>query len=529
MYTRLFILFLLIYCSVIFAEDRPELTPVKTKQSFGRLKILSTPSNAKIILNGKETTYTTPALLTKIEPGLNTVELTLPDYLFAKRQIQVVEDSTITISFELISLSDTAHIIGDLKLGILVLPQPPLNTPYFVDNKQVYSREVTLNAGKHHVVWEGGNRYTSLDTIVEIFPGKLTTFQFFPLRLFGDLTITPTPSDADIYLNNRLYSTGTLNLTIATGTYTISARRSGYYDKEKQITVIPQKGSEVFLDLIEIPDKDQDGFLDSLDNCPETYGLYAGCPKEDRREAIKKYRAVLANNFKQQDLVFSINTIGYLYRTPTNQIFREFLSYFNDGPILLNNKNGFTLANTFTASFRGVFLSCELGQWITGLHYKKKNYNPLIISTGKDSTQQDYCLYYDTTAGIAPRISLPSTAISLGFIFAVKRLNIAYSIGHQWENIKIFDLIKKEDFNRHYQLTPFAEYSGPRTNITYSNNCWFNRLYAELDIIKLKHTQPCLYGSMAISFNPKAYTGWHTIQAGIRYKFYPRPKGKNKK
>ena len=73
----------------------------------GTIFIISEPSDANIFLNGKETPFRTPATLSGVKHGLNTIEISLPDYLFAKRQINIVPDTTLTISFKLLSLSDT--------------------------------------------------------------------------------------------------------------------------------------------------------------------------------------------------------------------------------------------------------------------------------------------------------------------------------------------------------------------------------------------------------------------------------------
>lgn len=525
---RVIIIIISICTAIIFAQESK--LDTSEHELRGAINVISTPPNANIFLNGKEMEYRTPALVSDIRAGLNTIEVTLPDYLFAKRQINVIPDTAITLSFKLISLSDTAHIIGDLQLGILNLPRPPLNTPYLVDNKQVYSQEITLNSGKHHVVWEGGNIYTSLDTIVEIFPGKLTTFHFSPERLYGTLIVSPFPRDADVYINDRRYITGDLQTTLSTGTYTVMVQRNGYYPVEQQITITPGKFITLEIDLDIIPDRDNDGFLDSCDRCPEVYGLYGGCPKQNRRDAIKRYKDILVNNMKRQPLTISVNAAGYIRRQPINASFKELLSYFNDGKLLCNNQNGFIFGNMYTVSYSGFLISWEVGQWFFGLEYKKDNYNSLIIET---ATNQ-YCVYYDTTADITPRIILPSTSVSGGFNLKIKRFNAAYTLGHQWENIIISDLVLKEDLEKYllhdpnFFNTANGYYLGPRTDITFKNNWWFHRLRFEFDLANDRKILPSLYTTIAISFGSKAKTGWHTLQVGLLYKLIPSAKRKKR-
>ncbi len=495
-------------------------------KEYGTLIVTSIPSNAQITINGEKTDSKTPATISGLSIGTYTIELSLPDYLFAQRKVKVIADSTITISFNLISLSDTAHVIGDLKLGILRLPMPPISTPYLVDNVHVYYQDVTLNAGKHHVVWEGGNRYSSLDTIVEIFSGKLTTFKFSPERLSGTLIISPFPRDADIYINETLYSTGELKVTLHSSTYTIKIERNGYFPFEKDIIIVPNKETNLEIDLDRIPDRDQDGFLDSCDKCPDEYGLYNGCPKQIRRDAFKMYKDILIENLKKQPLIFSINTIGYIYRTPTNSSFKEFLSYFNNGSLYFNNQNSIELANTYNVSYHGIFLSCELGQWFSGLEYKKNNYNPLKIKTKVDQ----YYVVFDTTADIKPSIFLPSTSISAGFNIFVKKFNIACSFGYQWEDIVILDIVTVDNMQRYWdgELRDInnERYIGPKTDIVFNNNWWFSRLCFLFDLAESDRAIPTFYTAFTLSFGSKKKTGWHKIQAGILYKFFLSSKQK---
>ena len=501
--------------NLVFTTAQPH-----QKTSFGILEITSNPSHAKIFLNGKETGYRTPAILKNVKTGLNTIEITLPNYMFAKRQITVVADTTISMSFKLISLSDTVHVIGDLKLGILSLPEQPLNTPYLVDNKQVYTKEVILNEGKHQVIWEGGNRYTSLDTIIHIYSGKLTTFQFVPKRLYGNLLVSAHPDDADIFLNNRLVTKSKLEIELATGVFKIRVECNGFYSQEQIVNIIPNERLSVDITLQEIPDRDNDGYLDSVDRCPNEYGLYDGCPRQNRQDALVRYKDVFFSNLRKQPLIIFINTIGYMNRFPTNFDFKQFLSFFNDGKIFFNNHKSLTFLNSAMCSFHGIFFAFELGQWHSGLEYKKNNYRPLNIST----TSDEYYVVYDTTANIKPRILLPSTNISVGFNLIIKRFNVSYSLGYQWEDILLYDLVTVNNYER-YQHGDFQNeynrYTGPRTSVTFNNNWWLNKLRVEYDFLSNVKSTPALYFSMSISAGSKKKTGWNTLKFGIVYKFYP--------
>ncbi len=142
----------------------------------------------------------------------------------------------------------------------------------------------------------------------------------------------------------------------------------------------------------------------------------------------------------------------------------------------------------------------------------------------------DYTIVYDTTANIEPRMVLPSTAFSGGINLSIKRLNIAYTVGYQWENIKIYDIVKKEDYDQYLSSgIQVGPYWGERTTIVFNNNFWFNKLFITFDLRSLKRVVPALYTSATLSLGKKSKTGWHTIQAGIAYKINASPNQKNKK
>lgn len=248
----------------------------------GNVSISSSPAGAEIIIDGVSTGKYTPSELTFTDTLNHELELQLPQHIFTKREFKIVNDSSINLSVNLMALSDTAIIIGDLELGILSLTPPPLKIPYTVDGKKVYSKDVILNAGLHQVEWNGGEIYSSMDTILTISPGKMTVLRFYPKRLSGTITVSVIPEDAGIFLNKIQYGTGNIKASVNTGSYNLSIKRNGFVPFDTVITIKPDE--QINFDVVQnrIPDEDGDGFLDSIDLCPEIYGLYDGCPKQKK-------------------------------------------------------------------------------------------------------------------------------------------------------------------------------------------------------------------------------------------------------
>lgn len=498
------------------AADTASLMPdSSTSRKYGAIRVVSNPARAQVMLDGTSTGLVTPTIIRKVTPGRHSVEVHTPDYLFARRHIAVRADSTLSLSFELISLSDTACVIGELELGILALPPSPVKTPYLIDGRLVYSREVTLDTGFHHVAWEGGNRYSSLDTTVQIHSGRLTAFRSTPRRLTGRLQVSPFPPDAEVFLNGRARGLGDLDAVLPTETYELSIVRRGYYTQSEHVTLLPGERRYINIDLIAVPDRDNDGFLDSLDRCPDIYGLYGGCPKAKRHVALRHGARRIADNMRDDSLALSVGLLGYMTRRPTNRRFRDFVSYYNDGPAYFNNKQGLTAGDRYEASYKGLTVACRLGQWNTGLRYMKSD--TLRITTPSGA----YCVVHDSIAELKPRLLLPSTAITVGLHLKMGKLQIGYGLGLQFENIVITDLIREDNLSQ-YARTGAGRYNGPRTEIVFRNNWWFHELKCEVGLVQFNGLVPTFYAIADLSFGPPDRTGWFLLQAGILLKVFPQ-------
>jgi hypothetical protein len=492
---------LIVPCAGALAQE--SLPDSSAEPLTGTISVSSNPSDARIILDGAQTGLTTPAIITDVPVGRHTIELSVPEYLFSRQHIEVLPDTTVTLSFELISGVDTAVVIGQLRLGLLVMPRPPIATPYIVDGRPVSGLELTINEGKHRVEWEGGSRYSSLDTVVEVFAGRATTFDFRPKRREGTLTLQPYPTDAEVYIDGKAVGFGAVSCTLATGSYTIQARRDGYYPAEKSIELRPDREAYVAVELPRIQDEDDDGFLDSVDRCPRVYGLYDGCPTAPRREVLKLNARRLIDNMQSDPFTISVATLGYLQRTPLNPTFRRFMDRFTEGKGYLNNRNGFTAASSYSLSYRGFIVSADLGQWNFPVEYRGVD----TLTVGRIDGQR-YVLVHDTlNARLEPRIVLPSTALSAGLHFSMHRFTIAYTVGYQWEDILIFDITREGDTTG--------------TAVEFDNDGLLNRLSLEADLNTDRPLSPSGFCTLSFCVGRNQPTGWFAVHFGIQLKFRP--------
>ncbi|MBD3345972.1 MAG: PEGA domain-containing protein [Chitinivibrionales bacterium] len=468
----------------------------------GSINLSSDPPKAKVFINGIDTKKQTPVTLTDLFAGNYIIELTLPHYTFARKRVVVVPDTTIYASFEFLSEDDTVYIAGDRQYGILILPLLPIDTPYSIDEQPVETTPVKLNPGIHHIRWQGGPYYSSLDTGITIESGKVSYFYFYPQRLHGTLHISSKHTDATITLNDSLIKKGDFRRNIPTGMYTIHVEKDGYTSFKRTVFLPPDSLLHIEADLKEISDRDKDGYPDTEDKCPDDYGLFDGCRRpRSITLAAEKIREVM-DTLHNDNLNIGFNALSYIHKTASRKSIRHLLALYDDGNHIMDNYRGLTAGNNFFAYLGGVYISCEFGQWFSGLKYRRSD----TASIG--DSKQSYTVSFDSSTGKLPNLYLTSTALSLGIHFGIKNVNVSYSIGYQWEDLIFTDV---------FDVTS----NTLQDKLTLDNDWWFHRIHSAFDFPIEKYFTPGVFASIKIPFGKARTTYWRLIEYGIQFKFSP--------
>ncbi|NLD92903.1 MAG: PEGA domain-containing protein [Fibrobacter sp.] len=468
----------------------------------GRFELVSEPDDAQIVINGISTLRKTPCSIERVASGKYTIELFLPNHHFSRNEVYVRPDSTVKLSFELLSDFDTVYISGDNPYGLLYFPSPPVDTPFVIDTLRTHNLKAELLDGSYRIQWNGGNRYESIDTILTITAGKVCWFDKQFVRKKGILSIRTLPFDAEVCIDTLGCSFGDRTLELQSGNYTVDISRHGFVNTRKIITVLPDTINNYVVDLRMNADLDADGYLDSIDRCPDIYGLYDGCPKQSMGRAVAVKKNEIVNYIKNDQLTIGSSLIGFIARIPSNRKFSSFLSTFSSGRIGgVNNYRGLTMFNTYHVMYRGIYGGVELGQWSSGIRYKDSDTLHLKSDSG------NYVVFYDSLRGIKPAIYLPSTSLSLGFHYNFSWINVIYSLGYQWEDIVIDQI-----YNRN---------SGTLEQFTYNNDWWFHQIHLEADFHADRHFVPSVYFNMKFPFGNYHRTRWHSINVGLKVKIYP--------
>jgi hypothetical protein len=475
---------------------------------YGELRLDSEPPGADIYIYGKATGKRTPAYFTGMIAGRYEVELFLPEYRFQRRSIAVPAHGSTASSFQLMSGFDTLYVMGEAQHGLLALPYPPIDAPYSVGDSVTYAYQeqlLTLLAGKHRVTWSGGGLYKDIDTVIDIPAGRMTYFNAPFVRLSGSAVFELYPQDAMLCVEGFPCHAGGTEVELPSGFYTARVSRYGYEPQRRKFVISHGKKYLIRVALSETVDRDYDGFPDSVDRCPDDYGLYDGCPKPGFKYTARMKWEELAEYMETEPLSFTVSGIGVVSRDPTNRRFRTFLSSFSGGGTGgLNNYKGVTLGNAYQVSFRGFMAQAELGQWASGVKFRRPDVLPL------NALGKEYLIWYDSLYNVDPAIFFPSTALSIGFKYRLLNYSVGYSLGRQWEDI-VIDQIGEGDRRDPERLT----------RVTFDNDWWFHELMVEADLFIDTFISPSLCAKFKLPFGPMLRTRWHTLNLGLQFRIRP--------
>lgn len=467
------------------------------RKPFGSLSVTSIPSGADVVLNGVRTGKRTPCEVNRLLGGIYSVELALQQYQFFSKTVRVIRDSTVSLSFELIADVDTVFITGDVDYSLLLLPHPPVAAPYIIDDTiTLYASRIRLPPGKHSLKWKGNGRFVPIDTTITIASHKVLYFDYLFTLKYGIVRIVPTPFDAEVCVDRIGCTVGERVEELPVGRYRLDAYREGFSGVHKDIFVFPDTVVTHEIDLRQVRDGDGDGYLDSVDGCPAEYGLYGGCTVPKLRPIARSLLGELSEFIKSDRFAAGVGLFGIVSKTPTNRTFRGFLSNFSDGKTGgVNNYKGITALNSIECTWRGLYMHGELGQWSSGVRYARKD--SLFLD-------DNHFFYYDSVAGVEPVLYIPSTTLSVGVHYTRSWLNVAYSLGYQWEDIVINQLYNKK--------INFFE------RLVFDNDWWYHQLSLGIDFNDDDRYIPSIYFRMKYPFGAIKESRWIVLTAGLQLK-----------
>ena len=228
--------------TTVYAGSRSDVyCPLTQIVSSGGLYITSNPSNAMIYLDGSYRGRT-PLSLNNLATGEHNVELDLSGYYDWKSTANVPNGGTQTVSA-------TMNPIPVSNTGWIYISSSPGGATVFIDGNNVGQTPTSgalkpngVMAGAHSVKLQM-NGYNDYTTSVNVIPNTVSQVSAVLVPVgaapsTGKLTVSSTPSGANVYLDNGFRGVSPLTMTdVTAGPHTLLIQMSGYTDYVSTVQV----------------------------------------------------------------------------------------------------------------------------------------------------------------------------------------------------------------------------------------------------------------------------------------------------
>jgi hypothetical protein len=209
--------------------------------STGSLYVASDPSGARIYIDGSYR-GTTSMIFSGLTTGSHTIRISQSGYSDYSTSATIYAGQIRTVSVALIPLTPEPDQTGSLSLA-----SSPAGADVYIDGSYRGITPVTLSgltSGSHTIVISQYG-YTDYSTTATIYAEQTRTVSVTLISSSpapahtGSITITSSPSGADVYLDGTSYR-GITPVTfsgLTTGSHTIRISQSGYTDYSTTATV----------------------------------------------------------------------------------------------------------------------------------------------------------------------------------------------------------------------------------------------------------------------------------------------------
>jgi serine/threonine-protein kinase len=209
----------------------------------GRLAITSSPSGAKVIIDGTDTGFTTPCTIEKLSAGRHKIRLTKSGYQTKDITRTVQSEETTRVSINL-TRSQTRTARNTKRKSYFKINVDPWAKIY-IDGKYVettpIAKALQVTAGTHSVKLQNPSFQTWQKTI-NFKPGETVSLdvKLQPFAGYVKLSVRPW---ADVYIDGKYYETTPIAdaIQLPAGRHTIKLINPSFLTHEEVITVAANK------------------------------------------------------------------------------------------------------------------------------------------------------------------------------------------------------------------------------------------------------------------------------------------------
>jgi hypothetical protein len=216
--------------------DAKKEVDVKLKPAFGFFSATSEPeSGAKVIVDGKTQSKTTPFLSEALPSGIYTVQVVKEMYQPVTQKVTVIDGQTTPVNFVMSPNFAEITIIA------------PASAELYVNNqyKGTGTWHQRLNAGIYSFEARS-DKHRPAKQDMTIVAGKSDTINLAPIPIYGSLDVMTDPAGANIVIDGKDHGTTPNTIyNLPIGDCNVQLSKSGYATVTKTVVITDGKSTEL--------------------------------------------------------------------------------------------------------------------------------------------------------------------------------------------------------------------------------------------------------------------------------------------
>lgn len=233
--------------------------PTATGETAGEVTITSTPTGAKVEIDGKsEEGWVTPLRAQKLDPGKHAISFTLDNYVPEKRTVEVDAGKKATVEAKLVPNVGTVHLSSDpdgadiLLNGLATGKKTPAEFSLPPGNQVFTLRKQGYEDSGDTVEVETGQTINITPRLSPIPFGRLGKFfRGAQGEDRGLLIVRTRPRGASVAINNVVLPGVTpVRIPIKSGKYVVHVTMEGFQSAQRDVVVERQKQTVLEQELV---------------------------------------------------------------------------------------------------------------------------------------------------------------------------------------------------------------------------------------------------------------------------------------
>ena len=205
------------------------------KPAFGRMHVTSTPTGARVVIDGVDGEFVTPFTSGNLKSGEYTMRITHDKYSPSVRQVTVSDSATAEVNVAL-----SANFA---PVTVNTLPGAQISINEVVAGTGSVTQELT--EGIYNVKVTLANHRPATKQ-VEVVANQPQTVELNPTPIYGSLVIMTTPYDADVTIGGKDYGKTPVNIEkLLIGDYDVVLSKPGCATVTKHVTIAEKQTANI--------------------------------------------------------------------------------------------------------------------------------------------------------------------------------------------------------------------------------------------------------------------------------------------